>query len=209
MMFLPRKDYQFLLADPAWAFRTHSGQNRTPTQKKFNEAEDHYDTLSLDEMAALPVAEHVAPNALLAMWAVGSHLDEAIELGTSWGFSYTTDLFWWCKAKLIDAMQVNIFTGDICEPRMSMGYHSRKQLEPCLLFTRGKGLPVQAHDVRQLIIEAPREHSRKPIETYRRLDRLYGLEAGQIPRAELFARTSMPGWDVWGNETTKFEEVLA
>ncbi|WP_220272234.1 MT-A70 family methyltransferase [Sphingorhabdus pulchriflava] len=221
--FLPRTDYQLLLADPAWAFRTHSGQNRTPTQKKFGkpasgsgsfseaeaeaEAEDHYPTMDVKDMMALPVAEHAAPNALLAMWVVGSHIDVAIELGRAWGFTYTTDLFYWVKLRLVDALQVDMFSGDIPEPRMSMGYHSRKQIEPCLLFTRGKGLPVLDHGVRQLIIESPREHSRKPAEQYRRLDRLYGTH---LHRAELFARTSQPGWDVWGNETDKFEtEELA
>ncbi len=192
--------YGLILADPPWAFRTYSGKDRTPTQKKFREAEDHYPTMAKDDLRALPVGDWAAPNALLAMWVVGSHLDEAIELGSAWGFRFVTDLFYWTKQKLIAADQMDIFTGDIAPPRMSMGYHSRKQVEPCLLFKKGKGLPVLNHDVRQLIIAPRREHSRKPMEQYERLDALYG----DVPRCELFAREAQPGWDVWGNQTDKF-----
>ena len=195
--------YSLILADPPWAFRTHSGQNRTPTQKKFNEAEDHYPTMQLAEMAALPVASIAAKDSLLAMWTVGSHLDAAIELGQCWGFTFVTDLFYWLKQKLIAADQIDLFTGDIPPPKISMGYHTRKQLEPCLLFKRGRGLPVRSHAVRQLILAPPREHSRKPAEQYERLSALYG---DTVPRIELFSRTPRSGWDSWGNEVGKFEE---
>ncbi|HKT85598.1 MAG TPA: MT-A70 family methyltransferase [Novosphingobium sp.] len=202
---LPRKDYQLLLADPPWAFRTHNGSDRTPTQKRFKEAEDHYPTMQIEEMKALPVSTIAAKDSLLAMWIVGSHCDAALELGEAWGFRFVTDLFYWCKQKLVQANQVDLFTGDIPPPKMSMGYHTRKQLEPCWLFARGKGLPVLAHDVRQLIIAPPAEHSRKPAEQYDRLERLYG----DVRRVELFSRTPRQGWDAWGNEVGKFEEELA
>lgn len=192
--------YRLLLADPPWAFRTFSGKDRTPTQKKFREEEDHYATMSYADMCAMPVGDLAAKDALLAMWVVGSHIDEAIELGKSWGFAFVTDLFYWAKQKLIDGDQIDIFTRDIAPPKISMGYHSRKQVEPCLLFKKGKGLPVLAHDVRQLIIAPPREHSRKPEEQYDRLLALYG----DVPRCELFARSPRAGWDVWGNQTDKF-----
>lgn len=197
--------FQLLLADPPWAFRTFNGRNRTPTQKAFREAEDHYPTMALAEMAALPVADIAAKDSLLAMWIVGSHCDDALALARAWGFTFTTDLFYWLKTKLINADQIDLFTGDIHPPKMSMGYHTRKQLEPCWLFTRGKGLPVHDHSVRQLIIEPPRQHSRKPAEQYARLDRLYG----EVTRLELFSRTPRAGWTSWGNEAGKFEEDAA
>ena len=55
-----------------------------------------------------------------------------------WGFTFVTDLFYWCKQRLIAADQIDLFTGDIPPPKISMGYHTRKQLEPCLLFKRGR-----------------------------------------------------------------------
>lgn len=205
---LPRRRYQLLLADPPWAFRTHSGKNRTPTQKtSFNEAEDHYPTMPLADLKALPVAAIAASDALLAMWIVGSHCDAALDLGRAWGFRFVTDLFYWSKQKLVRADQVDLFTGDIAPPPMSMGYHTRKQLEPCWLFARSKGLPVRAHDVRQLIIAPREEHSRKPAEQYQRLERLYGPPS-EIRCLELFSRTPRAGWDAWGNEVGKFAEVV-
>lgn len=198
---LPRRDYGLILADPPWAFRTFSGRVRTPTKKRFREAEDHYPTMSMDELKALPVGDIAGRHSALVMWIVGSHCDAALDLGRAWGFGFATDLFYWLKQKLVRADQIDLFTGDIAPPKISMGYYSRKQLEPCWLFTRGSP-KVHAHDVRQLIIEPPREHSRKPLEQYTRLERLFG----DVPRLELFSRTTRQGWDCWGNEVGKYLE---
>lgn len=196
--------YRLIYADPPWAFRTHAGQNRTPTQKRFREAEDHYPTMSIEEMSALPIADMAAKDAVLAMWIVGSHCDVALDLARAWGFStFVTDLFYWAKQKLVNADQIDMFTGDIAPPPMSMGYYSRKQVEPVWLFKRGKGVPVLAHDVRQLIVSPRRAHSRKPIEAYQGLERMFG----EVPRVELFARNTRDGWDAWGNEVGKYGEA--
>jgi N6-adenosine-specific RNA methylase IME4 len=198
---LPKGPYSLILADPPWAFRTFTAERRTPTQKKFREAEDHYSTMTFEEMAALPVGKMAHKNAVLAMWVVGSHLDEAMRLGQAWGFTYVTDLLCWMKQKLIDADQIDMFTGDIAEPRISMGYYTRKQKEDCLLFKRGYGLPVMAKDVRQVIVAPSTGHSRKPPEQYERIERLFG----DVPRIEMFARNTAPGWDAWGNEVGKHD----
>lgn len=191
-----------IYADPPWAFQTHDGRRRTPTQKAFREAEDHYPTMTIEQMSALPVADMAAKDAVLAMWIVGSHCDVAFDLARAWGFpTFVTDLHYWVKQKLVQANQVDIFTGDIAEPPMSMGYYSRKQVEPLWLFKRGKGVPVQAHDIRQLIIAPRGEHSRKPHQVYDNLERMFG----DVPRLELFARNTRPGWTSWGNEVGKFD----
>lgn len=201
----PSKGYGLILADPPWAFRTFNGANRTPTQKKFREAEDHYPTMPIEALKALPVGDLAGRDCALAMWIVGSHCDVALDLGRAWGFTFATDLFYWVKQKLVHADQVDMFTGDIPPPKMSMGYYSRKQAEACWLFTRGSPR-VHAHDVRQLIIAPPTQHSRKPPEQYDRLERLFGSDT---PRLELFSRTSRQGWDAWGNEVGKYDEEAA
>jgi len=220
---LPRAHYRLILADPPWAFRTFNAAGRTPTRKVFAPAApaaagddaagfapgsggfhhggDHYPVLPLDEMAALPVAAIAARDAVLAMWIVGSHCDAALDLAAAWGFAFATDLFYWLKQRRLAPDQLDLLTGDIAPLPMSMGYYTRKQVEACWLFTRGKGLPVRDHAVRQLIVAPKREHSRKPDEQYNRLDALFGTA---VPRIELFARSTRPGWDCWGNETGKF-----
>jgi N6-adenosine-specific RNA methylase IME4 len=46
------------------------------------------------------------------------------------------------------------------------------------------------------------EHSKKPNEFRKRIERMFG----DVPKLEMFARTRAEGWDAWGNETDKFEE---
>lgn len=196
---VPAGGFGLIMADPPWAFRTHDGRSRTPTQKAFREAEDHYQTTPTEELMQIPVADWAARDAMLLMWVVGSHLDAALDLGRAWGFQLKTDGFYWLKTKLRDADQIDLFTDDVPPPRISMGYYSRKQLEPCWLFTRGRPQRL-SKGVRQLIIEPAREHSRKPEAIYSRAEELC---AG--PYLEMFARNERPGWTAWGNEVGKFE----
>ena len=200
---LPKGPFQLILADPAWQTTLWSGATRTPTQKQ---GDDHYETMSLDALKALDVAAIAAPNAVLAMWVIGSHLDQAVELGRSWGFRYATDLFYWLKQKRIRPDQLDLFSRDIADMPIGMGKYTRKQVEPCWLFTRGKGLKVLDHGVRQLIVAPKRTHSRKPAEQYDRLDALFGTD---VTRLEMFSRTPRTGWSAWGNEVGKFEEENA
>lgn len=197
---LPRADYALVLADPAWRTVLWSGAARTPTARQ---GEDHYPTMSIEELKALPVDSIAAPNAVLAMWVIGSHLNQALDLGHAWGFRYVTDLFYWAKQRKLRPDQADLFTGDVPEPPIGMGKYTRNQVEPCLLFKRGKGLKIRSHDVRQLIVAPKREHSRKPDEQYPALEAMFG----DVPRVELFTRTTRQGWDSWGNEVGKFAPV--
>ena len=191
----PPGGFGCIYADPPWAFRTFSGENMTPHRC----AEDHYRTLDLAEMKALPIGALAARDCALFMWVVGSHLAESIDLAAAWGFTFKTDAFYWLKSRLYDADQIDLFTGDVAEPRIGFGYWTRKQVEPCWLFTRGSPRRLNK-GVRQVIAEPRREHSRKPEEARTRIEQLV---AG--PYLELFARTERPGWTSWGNEVGKFE----
>lgn len=188
-----------ILMDPPWAFRTFSGDNMTPHRC----AEDHYRTMTLAKMKELPVGDIAAKDCALFMWVVGSHLAESIELAAAWGFEFKTDAFYWLKQRMLDADQIDMFSGDIPEPRMGFGYWTRKQVEPCWLFTRGSP-KRRGKGVRQVIVEPRREHSRKPDQARSRIEELV---AG--PYLEMFARTTAPGWASWGNEIDKFAEVRA
>lgn len=145
--------------------------------------------MRLPDLKALPVASWCAPDAVLLMWTTSSHLPQALELGEAWGFKYKSLGPIWCKTQ----------KGDPSKPKMGMGYWVRQEAEITLLFTRGAPKRLNA-DVRQMIIEPAREHSRKPDEVYARCER---LAAG--PYLDMFGRQSRKGWDVWGNETKKFD----
>jgi N6-adenosine-specific RNA methylase IME4 len=74
------------------------------------------------------------------------------------------------------------------------GYWTRSNSEPCLLATRGTPQRL-AMDVHQVVLAPVGEHSKKPEEVRRRIERLV---AG--PYLELYGRRPVPGWTVWGNE---------
>lgn len=192
---LPHQHFGCILADPPWAFRTFSGEAMTPHRS----AEDHYQTMDLAALCALPVGSVAAKRCALFMWIVDSHVDAALALGAAWGFRFKTVAFIWLKERMHDAGQIDWISGDVPEPRISMGYWTRKQAELCLLFTRGAPRRL-AKDVRQVIVAPRREHSRKPDDQYARIEALVGG-----PRLEMFARQPWPGWSAWGNQVDKFE----
>jgi N6-adenosine-specific RNA methylase IME4 len=174
--------YGAIYADPPWQFQAYSGPRVAQRS-----AHQHYAVAGHDALAAMTPAAVALPDCALFMWAVDSHLDQAIRLMQAWGFTFKTVAFVWVKV-----------CKDGVTPRMGMGLWTRKQSEICIMGTRGH-VARQSKGVRQVIMAPRREHSRKPDETR---DRIRQLVAG--PYLEMFARTTTPGWDVWGNETNKF-----
>ena len=73
-----------------------------------------------------------------------------------------------------------------------MGYWSRANAEVCLLAVRGAPKRL-ARDVHQVVVERRGEHSVKPEEVRRRIERL-----AEGPYLELFARGQAEGWTAWG-----------
>lgn len=184
---LPPGPFGVILADPPWSFLTWSGKTGTPHRT----ANDHYITTATGDLASIPVESVAAKDCVLLMWAVSSHVDQAIELARAWDFGFKTIGPVWMK------------TTNLGTPKIGMGYWFRQQTEICLMFTRGKPKRLSM-GVRQLIVAPRREHSRKPDEQYERIE---ALVAG--PYLELFARSARPGWSTWGNEVGKFDGVFA
>lgn len=175
-----------VLSDPPWAFRSYGGKTSTPHRG----AHDHYVTTETASLAEIPLASVCADDCALFMWTIGSHLEEAMDLGKAWGFKYKTCVFVWVKSR----------PGGY--PHVGMGYWSRAQTEIALLFTRGspkrlsKGVPQ--------LIHCPRgAHSAKPDQQYDAIERLV---AG--PRLEMFSRSVRSGWTSWGLEVGKRDGAL-
>lgn len=76
-----------------------------------------------------------------------------------------------------------------------LGFWTRGNAEICLLATRGHP-KRKAANIHQFIISPIEAHSKKPDEAREKIVALMG----DLPRVELFARQSPPGWEVWGNE---------
>lgn len=186
---LPRNHYGAILADPPWGFQCWDGKDKRVASRG---SVTPYTTLDMDEIGALPVAKLAAPDCALFMWCVWPTLQDAYGVIEAWGFKPKTCAFLWLKA---DPYKLWSLEEDVY---MGLGYWTRANSEPCLLATRGRPKRLSA-GVRQGIIEPRREHSRKPDCVHDRIERLVSG-----PYLELFARQVRPGWDVWGNETDKF-----
>lgn len=171
------KKYSVILADPPWQFKTYSDKG------KGRSADRHYSTMTLSDICALPVVDFLEDNAALFLWCIWPSIFDAKQVGESWGFTYRALAWEWIK--LTQAGEV----------RMGMGYYTRSNCEPCLLFVKGS-MPVVDKSIKNILVAYYTQHSQKPSEQYDLIQRLYP----EGNRLELFARHKQPGWDVWGNE---------
>ena len=189
---LPRGHFRAILADPPWKFQSLWKTSTGPGNRNAG-----YNTMTIPEICALPVADLAADDCVLFMWGIWIFLPEALDVIKAWGFTYKSCAFDWMKA---DVRQADMFRED-ADVQMGLGYWTRANTEFCLLAT--KGSPKRnSKSVRQGIIEPRRQHSRKPDCVHERIQRLV-----DGPYLELFARQQRPGWTVWGNETDKFGEA--
>jgi N6-adenosine-specific RNA methylase IME4 len=174
---LPRHFFSVVMADPPWHFaaRSPKGEGRSASQ--------HYDTMTFDAIAALPVSTVAAADCWLILWVPDPHLPQGLELMEAWGFTFSGKAFTWIKQNP---------SGNGWH--LGLGFTTRKNTESCWLGRRGKP-KILAHDVRELIVSPRRRHSEKPHEVYGRVERL-----ATGPFLELFARRQQPSWMAWGNE---------
>ena len=187
--FLRPRRYGAIYADPPWHFRNWSAKGTG------RNAVSHYNCMSFAQLSALPVVDLAADDCVLFLWATDPLLPRALELISAWGFEYKTVGFYWVKTNAAAKSDGDFFTG--------LGYWTRANPEQCLLATRGK--PARsAKDVRRLIVDRRREHSRKPDQVRDRIERLV-----PGPYVELFGRETKPGWDCWGDQVELFNHGTA
>ncbi|PWT79157.1 MAG: adenine methyltransferase, partial [Chloroflexi bacterium] len=151
----------------------------------------------LDLIKALPVADLADKDCALLLWAVWPELRGALEVIQAWGFEYKTVGFVWVKAikhTKVTVQEPKAITLDGDGLHWGMGYWTRANTEVCLLATKGNPQRM-AMDVHQVVIASVAEHSAKPEEVRRRIERL--LIGDYL---ELYARKEVPGWTTWGNE---------
>lgn len=190
---VPKGGFKVILADNPWPFKTRgkNGHGKSP--------ERHYPTMSIEDMALLPVEDIAADGAVLFFWTTWPMLlsTKALDCRNSrnphkcrqnvinyivdlWGFEYSGLAWEWDKRS---AEGVRSFGG---------GYTTRKNLEPCILARRGRLPPVLNRSVTDLITAPRRLHSQKPGEQYERIEKMF-----DGPYLELFAIDKRKGWTQW------------
>jgi N6-adenosine-specific RNA methylase IME4 len=165
--------YPVIYADPPYDYRLYN-----ETTGSARAAAEHYPTMKLHEICAVPVAQVATDVAILFMWTTAPHLEESFQVLAAWGFKYKTNIVWVKHAQ-------------------GLGHFVRGQHELLLIATKGDPpCPLPANRPASVIEAARREHSRKPDEAYELIEQMYP----DLPKIELFARNARAGWSAWGNQ---------
>jgi N6-adenosine-specific RNA methylase IME4 len=181
--------FRTIVADPPWRF-----QNRTGKMAPEHLRLTRYRTMTVDEIAMLPVERLAADKAHLYLWVPNALLAEGMSVLAAWGFTYKTNLVWFKTRK------------DGGPDRRGVGFYFRNVTELVLFGIRGKDNRTLAPGRRQpnLIAEQKREHSRKPEQLYEVIE-----ACSPPPRVELFARVARDGWTPWGDEIGSYEPTFS
>jgi N6-adenosine-specific RNA methylase IME4 len=175
------KRYGVIIADPAWSYDrpgvTAGGVGH------------EYQTMTVDEIAALPVPALAAKDCILLLWGTWPRLPDAVAVLRGWGFSHVSGFPW---VKIAGEPSVDLWGQLDIKPRWGIGYWVRGCSEFVLIGRRGNVSPP-AGDVVGLLSENF-GHSRKPDSLHEYAELLPG------PYLEMFARRPRAGWDVWGNQ---------
>ncbi|MEO6626552.1 MAG: MT-A70 family methyltransferase [Burkholderiaceae bacterium] len=178
--FATGRKFRTILADPPWQFQNRTGKV-APEHKRLN----RYETLSLDEIKALPMSAVADDVAHLYMWVPNALLPDGLDVMKAWGFTYKSNIVWHKLRK------------DGGSDGRGVGFYFRNVTELILFGIRGKNARTLQPGRTQVnyVGTRKREHSRKPDEQYELIE-----SCSPGPYLELFARGERPGWSVWGNQ---------
>jgi len=161
--------FSTLLVDPPWSWDDEGDVNQ------LGRAKPDYGTMTLDQLANLPVLKVVADDAHIYCWVTNRSLPKVFGLLDAWGFRYITLLTW-------------------PKPSFGMGNYFRGQTEHIAFGVRGS-LSLQVKDASTLLPtwKRGRKHSEKPGEIHAFIER-----CSPGPYLELFGRKQVANWSCWG-----------
>lgn len=166
------KKFGTIYADPPWEYDNRATRSNVAGIYKFTDGKN---TMTPEQVAALPVSSIAADQAHLHLWTTNAFLFDCKQIIEAWGFEYKSAFVW-------------------IKPQMGIGNYWRVSHEFMLLGVRG-GLTFADHGLMSWLLSERGEHSAKP-------DKVRWLieKASPAPRIELFARRISTGWACWGNE---------
>jgi N6-adenosine-specific RNA methylase IME4 len=178
--------YRTIVADPPWRYESwpvgpegkaaaarigQIARLRTPIA---------YATLTVAEIAALPVPDLAAADAHLYLWTTNRYLFDARDVAEAWGFRYA-QLLVWAKTPM----------------GQGPGGTWAQSTEYVMFCRRGSLRSLRRFDSTWFNWKRMgKAHSRKP-DAF--LDMVEQASPG--PYLEMFARRDRLGWDTWGNES--------
>lgn len=145
----------------------------------------HYPTMTLDEIAELPVDKISARNGChLYLWTTNSFMKEAWGIAEQWGFEPKTVITW-------------VKTAKSGKPQIGAGHYFRNATEHIIFAVRGQLATL--HNDQPNVIYAPRgQHSEKPEAAYKLIEKM-----SPAPYCEVFARKKRRNWSTWGEGEAK------
>lgn len=178
------RQFGTILADPPWRFQNKTGKV-APEHRRLS----RYGTLSLEEIASLPVRHIATPVSHLYLWCPNALLPQGLSVLEAWGFRYKSNIVWHKVRK------------DGGSDGRGVGFYFRNVTELVLFGVRGKNARTRAAGRRQVnyLATRKREHSRKPDELFPIIE-----ACSPGPYLELFARGMRPNWTLWGDEADDF-----
>ena len=190
--------YRTIVADPPWPIHSHGA--RTPATRgnwtgkwMRSVAKVPYETLTIEQIKALPVANLAATEAHLYLWAINEFLLDAYEVAKAWGFRPGSLLTW-------------------CKQPMGLGFGGAyvNTTEFVLFCRRGRLAPLRRWDSTWFNFKRPYNENGAPAHSMKPEGFLDVVEqVSPEPRVELFARRNRLGWDTWGDEALAHVELGA
>lgn len=176
--------YGTIVVDPPWHYDAIAGG--TPGKIVRRQALP-YPSMTVDEIAALPVAALAMPDAWLALWTTNRYLPSAFDVLEAWGFQYRQTMVWNKQS-----------------PSPLSGTLASNAAEYLLIAARG-GPRVKRRWPTTSVIWTPKHpHSQKPTIWNDLLE--WSCEG---PYLELFARRHRSGWETWGNQAATLDEDVS
>ena len=163
--------FSTIVIDPPWDWGDEGDVDQ------MGRARPKYQTMSIDDLKAMPIGEMADDNAHIYLWITNRSLPKGFDLLDAWGFRYITCITW-------------------VKPSFGMGNYFRGQTEQVLFGVRGS-MPLRRKDA-PTYFEAPRGaggHSSKPAAFVGFVE-----SCSPGPYLEVFAREKREGWTCWGGE---------
>jgi N6-adenosine-specific RNA methylase IME4 len=170
-------------------------KNYTPAVNR-RQPEAKYATMSMEEIAALPVRALLRPGGVLWHWWTFPRVVEATAIVEhAWGLRVQTGGGWGKRTR----------NGHL---RMGTGLVLRGALEGFVIAQNGTGRGIRGKAICNLIETfadqevggLAREHSRKPDEVYELIERL----TPGWRRADVFSTLDRDGWEAFGHQAGRF-----
>jgi N6-adenosine-specific RNA methylase IME4 len=187
-LILNEQKFGTILSDPPWVFTNRTGKI-SPEHRRLH----RYSTMSLDDIAALPVSKIAADTAHLYLWVPNALLHEGLHVMEAYGFTFKTVITWHKVRK------------DGGSDGRGCGFYFRGVTEQLLFGVRGKNARTLQPGRTQVnfLATRKREHSRKPDEIFPIIE-----SCSTGPYLEMFARGSRDGWTSFGDEANPYSPPI-